>query len=380
MQALVNARILEDEGFTAGRAVLLDGGRIAAVADEGDRRVAVAERVDLDGAFLLPGFVDAQVNGGGGVLFNDDPSVESIRAIGEAHRRFGTTAFLPTLISDDFSVIARAIRAVREAIQARVPGVAGIHIEGPFINELRKGAHDPAKIRDLDARDMALLSSLAVGRTLVTLAPEMTTLATIRHLAGEGVVISAGHTNGTYEEVTAALENGVTGMTHLYNAMSPFGHRHPGAAGAALADPRCWCGIIVDGHHVHPAALRVALACKGYERLMLVTDAMPNVGTDMTEFTLQGRTIRVVDGRCVDENGVLSGSALDMASAVRNAVAMLGTPLEQASRMASTNPARFLGLGGELGRVAPGYRANLVALDGELRVRDTWIDAEAARH
>ncbi len=380
MQALVNARILEDEGFTAGRAVLLDGDRIAGVVDESDRRVAGADRTDLAGAWLLPGFVDAQVNGGGGVLFNDDPSVESIRAIGRAHRPFGTTAFLPTLISDDFSVIARAIRAVREAIQAHVPGVVGIHIEGPFINELRKGAHDPAKIRDLDARDVALLSSLAVGRTLVTLAPEMTTLATIRHLADEGVVISAGHTNGTYDEVSAALANGVTGVTHLYNAMSPFGHREPGAAGAALADPRCWCGIIVDGHHVHPAALRIALACKGHERLMLVTDAMPNVGTAMTEFTLQGRPIRVEGGRCVDENGVLSGSSLDMASAVRNCVAMLGTPLEHAARMASTNPARFLGLGGELGQIAPGYRANLVALDEALAVRGTWIDGVAAAH
>jgi N-acetylglucosamine-6-phosphate deacetylase len=380
VQALVNARILEDEGFTAGRAVLLDGDRIAGVVDEGDRRVAAVTQTDLGGAWLLPGFVDAQVNGGGGVLFNDDPSVESIRAIGAAHRRFGTTAFLPTLISDDFSVIARAIHAVRDAIQARVPGVVGIHIEGPFINEERKGAHDPAKIRDLDARDVALLSSLAVGRTLVTLAPEMTTLGTIRHLADEGVVISAGHTNGTYDEVSAALKNGVTGVTHLFNAMSPFGHREPGAAGAALDDSRSWCGIIVDGHHVHPAALRIALACKGHERLMLVTDAMPNVGTAMTEFTLQGRRIVVADGRCVDENGVLSGSSLDMASAVRNCMQMLGTTMENAARMASTNPARFLGLGAELGRIAPGYRANLVALDDALRVRDSWIDGAAAGH
>jgi len=354
----------------------VDGKRIAAVVDEGDPRAAKAERVDLGGAHLVPGFVDCQVNGGGGVLFNDDPGVESIRVIGAAHRPFGTTAFLPTLISDDFSVIARAIRAVREAIQAGVPGVAGIHIEGPFINELRKGAHDPTKIRDLDVRDMALLSSLQVGRTLVTLAPEMTTLATIRHLSNEGVVISAGHTNGTFEQVSEALRNGVTGVTHLFNAMSPFGHREPGAAGAALADPACWCGIIVDGHHVHPAALRIALACKGHQRFMLVTDAMANVGTDMTSFTLQGRRILVEGGRCVDEAGVLTGSALDMASAVRNSVAMLGVPLEEAARMASTNPARFLGLGSELGRIAAGYRANLVALDADLAVARTWIDGE----
>ncbi|HEX4781512.1 MAG TPA: N-acetylglucosamine-6-phosphate deacetylase, partial [Usitatibacter sp.] len=262
------------------------------------------------------------------------------------------------------------------AIQEGVPGVAGIHIEGPFINELRKGAHDSTKIRDLDARDMALLSSLQLGRTMVTLAPEMTPLATIRHLANEGVVISAGHTNGTFDEVSEALRNGVTGITHLFNAMSPFGHREPGAAGAALADPACWCGIIVDGHHVHPAALRIALACKGHQRFMLVTDAMANVGTGMTSFMLQGRRILVEDGRCVDESGVLTGSALDMASAVRNAVAMLGVPLEEAARMASTNPARFLGLGGELGRIAPGHRASLVALGADFSVTRTWIDGE----
>ena len=376
----MNARILEDGGFTSGRAVLVEGARIGAVVPQGDPRVAKAERVDLEGARLVPGFFDCQVNGGGGVLFNDAPSVESIRAIGAAHRPYGTTAFLPTLISDDFSVIARAIRAVRDAIEAGVPGVVGIHIEGPFINELRKGAHDSTKIRDLDPRDVALLSSLQAGRTLVTLAPEMTTLATIRHLADEGVVISAGHTNGTFEQVSAALRNGVTGVTHLFNAMSPFGHREPGAAGAALADPDCWCGIIVDGHHVHPAALRIALACKGGRRFMLVTDAMPNVGADMTSFELQGRTIYVKEGRCVDETGVLSGSALDMAGAVRNAVSMLGLTLEKAVEMASANPARFMGLEGELGRIAPGLRASFVVLDESLAVRETWIDGERQRH
>ena len=378
VQALVNGRILADDGFTRDRVVLVENGRILAVASLDDPRCAGATRRDLEGATLLPGFVDTQVNGGGGVLFNDDPSVATIRRIGDAHRRFGTTAFLPTLISEDFTVIARAIRAVREAIEARVPGVIGVHIEGPFINELRRGAHDPAKIRDLDARDVALLSSLQVGRTLVTLAPEMTTLATIRLLANEGVVISAGHTNGTFDEVTQALRHGVTGVTHLFNAMSPFGHREPGAVGAALADPDCWCGLIVDGHHVHPAALKIALAAKRADRFMLVTDAMPNVGSDRDSFMLQGRRIEVRDGICVDESGTLAGSAIDMASAVRNSVEMLGLPLERAARMASTYPAEFLGLGGELGRIAPGYRANLVAVDERLHVRSTWIDGTDA--
>ena len=374
MEALANGRVLVDDRLVTGRTVLIDGERIVALASPGDPRIASAKQRDLDGAMLLPGFVDSQVNGGGGALFNDDPSVETIRVIGEAHRRFGTTAFMPTLISEDFTVIARAIRAVRSAIEARVPGVIGIHIEGPFINELRKGAHDADKIRDLDTRDVALLSSLAVGKTLVTLAPEMTTPATIRHLASEGVVISAGHTNGTFDEVTQALKSGVTGITHLFNAMSPFGHRQPGAVGAALANPDCWCGLIVDGHHVHPAALRIALACKRPDRFMLVTDAMPNVGTSQDSFMLQGKRISVKGGMCVDENGTLAGSALDMASAVRNTVKLLGVPLERAVLMASTYPAEFLGLGRELGRIAPGYRANLVLADEDLGVLETWID------
>ena len=375
-EALVNGRILADGGFVEGQAVVIEGARIAAITASDDARVKAAKRHDLRGALLLPGFVDAQVNGGGGVLFNDAPTVEAIRAIGAAHRRFGTTGFLPTLISDDLSVIARAIAAVREAIAAKVPGVIGVHIEGPFISAERKGAHDAAKFRDLDERGVQLLASLGVGRTLVTLAPEMTTPATIRSLAKSGVVISAGHTNATFDVMRAALASGVRGVTHLFNAMSPLTNREPGVVGAALNDPECWCGLIVDGRHVHPAVLQLALRCKRPDRFMLVTDAMPNVGSDQDYFMLQGKRIDVRDGMCVDENGTLSGSAIDMATAVRNCVDLLGVPLEQAARMASTYPAQFLGLGGELGRIAPGYRASLVAIDERVEVLQTWIDGQ----
>ncbi len=374
MQALVNARVLADEGFVEGRAVLIDAGRIVAVPRADDPRIARAERRDLKGAYLMPGFIDCQVNGGGGVLFNDDPTVEGIRAIGAAHRRFGTTGFLPTLISDDLSVIVQAMAAVRAAIEARVPGVLGIHVEGPFINAARKGTHDATKFRALDAEGISLLSSLGMGRTLVTLAPETTTPATIRRLADTGVIVSAGHTDATFEQMADAFRHGVMGVTHLFNAMSPLHHREPGAVGAALLDPDCWCGLIVDGRHVHPAALQVALSCKRPDRFMLVTDAMPNVGAPGNSFTLQGKRIIVKGGVCVDESGVISGSALDMASAVRNCVSLLGLPLEQAARMASTYPAEFLGLGGDHGRIAPGYRASFVATDEDVNVLETWIE------
>jgi N-acetylglucosamine-6-phosphate deacetylase len=376
--ALVNGSVLEGERFTDGRCVLIEAGRIVGVLDPGDPRCRLARRHDLQGALLLPGFIDSQVNGGGGVLFNDAPSVESIRAIGRAHRRFGTTGFLPTLISADLDVVARAIAAVRGAIEAGVPGVLGIHIEGPFLNVARKGVHDPAKLRELEPGAVGLLTSLRAGRTLVTLAPEMTTPAIIEQLVAAGVVVSAGHTNASYEEIEEALHHGLTGFTHLFNAMSQLTGREPGTVGAALADTSSWCGIIVDGEHTHPAVLRIALKCKPRDRIMLVTDAMPSVGTSVRSFRLQGRTISVSGNVCLDEDGRLAGSNIDMASAVRNAVGMLGLSLPEAVRMASEFPARFLGLAHETGRIAAGCRANLVAADPQLRVIETWIDGRSS--
>ena len=382
--ALVNGRMLlgagrDGGGFTEGRAVLIADGRISEILAEGDRRIRKVPRHDLDGALLLPGFLDLQVNGGGGVLFNDSPSVEAIRAIGSAHRRFGTTGFLPTLISDDLDVVARAIAAVRNAIESGVPGVLGIHIEGPFLNVERKGVHDPAKLRELDTSAVGLLTSLRIGRTLVTLAPEMTTPEIIRGLVAAGVVVSAGHTNATYAQITTALRHGLTGFTHLFNAMSQLTGREPGTVGAALEDTASWCGIIVDGLHTSPVVLRIALRCKPQERFMLVTDAMPSVGTSFTSFELQGRRILVSGTVCVDEDGRLAGSNIDMASCVRNAVDMLGVSLPQAVRMASEWPAEFLGLGNDTGRIAAGYRANLVAADDQLRVLETWIDGRSTQ-
>jgi N-acetylglucosamine-6-phosphate deacetylase len=379
LTALTNARVLLDEGFVEGQVVLLAGGRIVDILPAAHPRVRDAtERVDLEGQLLLPGFVDSQVNGGGGWLFNDTPDVATIEAIGRAHRRFGTTSFLPTLISDDLQAVAAAIQAVDAAIDAGVPGVEGIHVEGPFINDARKGTHDSAHIRPLEPEHVALLSSLRRGRTLLTLAPEQASLETIERLRDAGLVLSAGHTNATAAQIRDALAHGLRGFTHLFNAMSPLQNREPGVVGAALDDPDSWCAIIVDGWHVHPVSLRVALAAKRHERFMLVTDAMPSVGTNLSSFQLQGKRIDVVDGRCLDEQGTLSGSALDMASAVRNAVGLLGLPLEDAVRMASTWPAEFLGLGDQLGRIAPGYRANLVLADAELTVLDTWIDGRRA--
>ena len=376
--ALVNARIFAGGAFREHGALLVEGGRIAALTGADDPRLAGARTRDLGGALLLPGFIDTQVNGGGGVLFNDFPTVEGIRRIGAAHRRCGTTGFLPTLISDDLSVVAAGIAAVRAAAAAGVPGVLGIHIEGPFLSKEKKGVHNAQVLRTPDSGVVGLLSSLKTGTTLVTLAPEVTTPALLSQLRQAGVILSAGHTNATYADMEQAFAHGVTGITHLFNAMSPLTSREPGVVGAALHSQACWCGIIADGRHVDPVCLKIALAARPRERFMLVTDAMPCVGTAERSFLLQGRRILVEGDWCVDEQGTLAGTALTMAKAVRNAQDLLGLSREDAIRMASEYPAAFLGLDGQLGRIAEGHRASFVVADEELNVLDTWIDGVPA--
>jgi N-acetylglucosamine-6-phosphate deacetylase len=365
-EALVNGRIVSQGRVLSGRAVVIAEGRIADIVSDEDASLKDSAIYDLQGALLLPGFIDTQVNGGGGVLFNDDPSAETIRRIGAAHRKFGTTGFLPTLISDDLDKVKHAIEAVDAAINEGAPGVLGIHIEGPFLSPARKGVHDQAKFRPLDEDAFTLLTSLKSGKTLVTLAPEMTTPEMIARLAKAGVILAAGHTNASYDVMRNALRHGVTGFTHLFNAMSPLTGREPGVVGAALSDSASYCGIIVDGRHVHPEVLKLALKLKPHDHVMLVTD--------LTTFQLQGATITVKDGVCVDERGVLAGSAMDMSRAVRNAMDFLGLDIHAAVTMASRAPASFLGLASRCGEIAKGLSANLVAADDAVNVRETWID------
>ncbi len=371
---LRNTRILAGDDFRDDLAVVIESGRITALVSDAAPMLGQAdEQVDLGGGWLLPGFIDAQVNGGGGVLFNNSPDVATLRTLAQAHRRFGTTGLLPTLISDDVQVMRAAIAATRQAISEGVPGVLGIHLEGPYIAPARKGTHDPNKFRVPDAAEIALAASLDNGVTLLTLAPERVPLESIRALVERGVVVAAGHTAASYEEARAGLEAGIRGFTHLYNAMSPLTGREPGAVGAALEDRDSWVGIIADGVHVHPASLRVALACKPRGKVMLVTDAMPPVGAEDPSYELYGEVITAVDGVVRNAAGSLAGSALDMATAVRNSVQLLGVSLAEAARMASTYPAQFLNLDDRYGHIAEGHHADLVLLDDALQVRSTWI-------
>lgn len=368
--AFVNGRVLLPEGLRDDLCVVIASGRIEAVASVPP---AGTRRIDLGGDLLLPGFIDVQVNGGGGRLFNADPSVETIAAIAAAHRQFGTTGLLPTLISDKFSTVERALEAVDSAIAAGVPGVLGIHVEGPFLSHARRGIHLGSMLRPFDDRFLELFAAKRRGRTLLTIAPECIASAQIARLVECGVLISAGHSDADYETVRAALDAGMVGFTHLFNGMSQLANRAPGMVGAALEDRSAFAGIILDGHHIHPAAFRVALAAKGTERLMLVTDAMATVGAEEREFTLQGRTIHTEDDRLVSDDGVLAGSTLTMASAVANAMTQGRLPLERAVQMASRTPAEFLGLADQTGSIVPGHRADLVVMRDDFTVADTWI-------
>ena len=371
--SFINARIATPDGRLVTGTLTCEGETITSV---GDHAVS-GEVIDVQGGYLLPGFIDTQVNGGGGVLFNDETTAEGIAAIGAAHRKYGTTAFLPTLISDELSVIDAAMRATEDAIAQGVPGVLGIHIEGPFISKQRKGIHNPEMFRTLDAESKALLKSLKRGKAMVTLAPENCTPEDIAELAAAGVILAAGHTNATYETTVAALKAGITGFTHLFNAMSPLTHRAPGVVGAALENRTSYSGLIADGHHVDWAALRIALRTRPIDRFMLVTDAMPTVGSETKTFVLNGQTIIVRDGVCVGPDGTLAGSDLDMATAVRNTVEHIGRTLPEAAIMAATAPAHFLGLGSSRGSLAIGQRADIVWMDADLQVRGVFIGARS---
>jgi N-acetylglucosamine-6-phosphate deacetylase len=274
--------------------------------------------------------------------------------------------------------MAAAIGAVDAAIAEGVPGVVGLHLEGPFLNAERRGVHDSSKFGSIGERDIHLMSSLKRGKTLVTLAPEKTTPDVIKSLTDRGVIVAAGHTQASYDQTREALDAGLTGFTHLFNAMKPMQSRDPGIIAAALEDNRAWCGIIADGHHVHPAMLRLALRAKIGEQIFLVTDAMPSVGSKDKQFSLGDLNVEVVDGKCVTTSGTLAGSDLDMLSAVRNAQNFLNISLERAVGMASRIPAKFMGLGDQMGDIKVGQQANLVLINKNLDVEETWMNGVSA--
>jgi N-acetylglucosamine-6-phosphate deacetylase len=352
-------------------AVVVEGSRIKCVLPQSELCAEIPTQHLPPGSWLAPGFVDLQVNGGGDVLFNNLPTAETIDIIAAAHRRFGTTAFLPTFITDTRENMRIAISAAQEATEKN-PSVLGIHLEGPFLAPDKAGVHDPDLMRAPDEADLETLCGEWSGEMLITLAPERVPSGFIAKLTKAGRRVSLGHSMASYEQTRSAMDEGLAGFTHLFNAMRPLQSREPGPIAAALESPAAWYGLIVDGWHVSPAMLRLAL--RGCGHPMLVTDAMATVGGRQSTFRLYGSEIKVIGGRCLRSDGTLAGAALDMAAAVRNCVNLLQVPLIDALRFASRNPAEFVGVGHFLGQLAPGYRADMVAINpGPVAVLATWV-------
>jgi N-acetylglucosamine-6-phosphate deacetylase len=370
--ALIGAQVFDGENFQDDMAVVVEGRRISQFIPERDLSAGV-ERQKLAGGLLVPGFIDVQVNGGGGALLNNSPSVDVVKTIADSHCRFGTVGLLPTVITDAPEVTNAAIAAVRGARAQGVANVIGIHVEGPFLDPARKGAHDPHYIRDLSDGDIKLLANANCGAVMLTVAPNKVSPETICKLVAAGIRVSLGHAEANYTDVRAALDAGASSFTHLFNAMSQVTGREPGMVGTALADDKSFIGIIADGLHVHDTSLKLALKAATFDRFMLVTDAMPPAAGGPDQFELQGRSVQRVNGRLQLEDGTLAGSNLTMDEAVRYCVNHLDLPLASALQMASRNPARFLGRD-DLGRVAPGALASLVHLDDKLNVTQTWVE------
>jgi N-acetylglucosamine-6-phosphate deacetylase len=369
-RAIAAACVFDGMSLREDAAVIVDGANIVDVVARADLPLDLPVQ-DFPGLWLAPGFIDIQVNGGGDVLFNDTPTPQTIRTIVAAHRRFGTTALMPTLISDTSAKMQAALAAVDE-LAGIEPAMLGLHFEGPFLSREKAGVHNPRFLRRPSAEDFARIATPRRAVTLVTLAPEEVGNEFIANLTDAGVRVALGHSMATYAQTKTAMTAGLTGFTHLFNAMRQLGSREPGPIAAALELPDACYGLIMDGIHVSPATLRLAL--RGAGRPMLVTDAMPPVGGSRSSFILDGKTIVVREGRCALDNGTLAGACLDMATAVRNCVQLVGTQLPDALRYASTHPAAFLGLGDRLGKLAPGYRADMVAFDATtIEVHHTWV-------
>lgn len=376
--AFAGARVFDGERFVDNHHLVTEHGRIARIA-KGDPPSGLAA-IWLDGGILSPGFIDVQVNGGGGILLNNEPSVAGMARIAAAHRPFGTTALLPTLITD---TPHKTLALLEAAQDGQIVGVAGVHLEGPHLDPARKGAHLAKYMRPLGQDDIALYVGAAktLGALVVTLAANQVSAKAVRQLTDGGVIVSIGHSDCTADEAEALFDAGARGVTHLYNAMSGLSHREPGLVGAALARSDVWAGIIADGHHVDARALRVALAAKrGPGRLFVVTDAMALVGSDRDSFSLNGRTVHKDHSdycpRLTLEDGTLAGSDIDMAASLRFLVERVGLSQEDALRRATADPADFLHMGHVRGRLVAGARADLVHLTDTFGVRSVWLAEE----
>ncbi len=375
LSAVSGARIFDGENWSEDAALLIEFGYVTGIVAKADIPDH-AERVELDGGMIVPGFVDLQVNGGGGVLFNNAPTLDSIRTICTAHAQFGTTALLPTLITDTVEINTRAIAAGVAAAEQRVPGFIGLHLEGPHLALARKGTHDPSLIRPMDEADLERLCAAAesLPNLLCTVAAETVPPEQIARLAAAGAIVSIGHSDAGYEQTMAAFGAGASMATHLFNAMSQLGNREPGVVGAVLDSTAVHAGLIADGIHVHAASMGTALRAKhGPGHIFLVTDSMSQTGTDLKTIELNGRTITRANGALRLADGTLAGADLDMIDAVNFVIDRLGLAPEEAYRMAALYPARAIGADDRLGHLRSSAEASFVHLSDDRQVKSTWI-------
>ncbi|MDJ0820244.1 MAG: N-acetylglucosamine-6-phosphate deacetylase [Paracoccaceae bacterium] len=368
-RAYTGADVFDGLELHTGKAVLLTDGVFDGLCDA-DAVPDGYALTALDGGTLLPGFVDLQVNGGGGVMFNDETSVDGVAAIAAAHATTGTRGLLPTLITDTPDKTRAAVEAVAKAVAQGVPGVIGLHLEGPHLSVARKGAHDPALIRPMEDADLTFLIEVArrVPNLMLTVAPESVSDSQIAELAEAGVIVSLGHTDCIYEKALSSFKAGARCATHLFNAMSQLGSREPGLVGAALDMGHVSAGLIADGIHVHPASMRAALAAKrGPGGVFLVTDAMATAGSEITDFTLNGRRVLRREGRLTLEDGTLAGADLDLPTALSVMTGQVGVARESALAMATSVPAGLLRDDCGFGRFAAGRPWHGIYLDAEGR-------------
>lgn len=377
MYALVNGRIFTGHEVLDNHAVVIANGLIERVCPRDALNAAIPQQ-DVAGAFIAPGFIDLQLNGCGGVQFNDDInalSVETLEIMQRANEKSGCTSYLPTLITSSDELMKRAIETMRAYLAKHQNQALGLHLEGPWLNKEKKGTHNPQLIRLPDAELVDFLCANADVITKVTLAPENAGSAVIRQLRDAGIIVSSGHSNATYAEAKAGISAGVTFATHLYNAMSAFSGREPGLIGALFDSADVYCGIIADGLHVNYANVRNAKRIKG-DKLVLVTDATAPAGASIDQFIFAGKTIYYRDGLCVDENGTLSGSALTMIEAVQNSVEHCGIALDEALRMATLYPARAMGVERQFGTVEAGKVANLTVFTRDYQITKTFVNGD----
>jgi len=374
MYALSNCKIYTGSDVLTDHAVVIENGLIKQVCPVTELPDGIEVR-DLDGANLSPGFIDLQLNGCGGVMLNDEITAETMQIMHRANLKSGCTSFLPTLITSSDEDMRAVITAAREYHNQYQNQSLGLHLEGPYLNVAKKGIHSVDHIRKSDSEMIDLICENRDLVAKVTLAPEQNDPEHIERLHQAGVVVSIGHTNATYAEARKGFESGITFATHLFNAMTPMVGREPGVVGAIYDTPEVYAGIIADGFHVDYANIRIAHKIKG-EKLVLVTDATAPAGADMEYFIFVGKKVYYRDGKCVDENGTLGGSALTMIEAVQNTVEHAGIALDEALRMATLYPATAMGVEGKLGRIKKGMVANLAVFDRDFNVKATVVNGQ----